>query len=121
MKDWRIMDPFLEPKTRMRPIRADLQDIGQRLERYRLSRNVTQGQLAQTAGIARSTLSRLEQDGNATLETLLRVLRALGADDRLTILVPDSRQSPLDPNPRERQRARPRKVQPGAKIWGDET
>ena len=112
-------------KMTERPIKVELSRMGSRFEAYRLSRNVTQDQLAADAGIARSTLSRLERDGTATLETVFRVLRALGVSDRFELLVPEAKLSPLDPLAGERQRARPRKDQKSSsrpqRRWGDET
>ncbi len=51
---------------------------------WRKLRGLTQAQLADRAGVSRDTLSRLESGtGGVGLETLLRVLRALGLLDSL--------------------------------------
>lgn len=109
------------------PVFADLARLGGQVEAYRLSRNITQADLAKAAGISRTTLSRLELTGSGTLETMLRVLRALGVEDRLFLLVPDAKLSPLDPLGGQRQRARGKitkgKTVPGGRVprkWGDE-
>lgn len=53
--------------------------IGGRLTRIRLERNLTQVQLAVEAGIAKSTVQRLEAGAVATqLSGLIRVCRVLG-------------------------------------------
>jgi transcriptional regulator with XRE-family HTH domain len=52
---------------------------------WRKLRGLTQVQLADRAGIGRATLARFEQgDGGISLESLLRVLRALGILENLT-------------------------------------
>jgi transcriptional regulator with XRE-family HTH domain len=52
---------------------------------WRKLRGLTQAQLADRAGIGRATLARFEQgDGGISLESLLRVLRALGILENLT-------------------------------------
>ena len=52
---------------------------------WRKLRGLTQAQLADRAGIARATLARFEQgDGGIRLDSLLRVLRALGILESLT-------------------------------------
>ena len=79
--------------------------LGAAFEALRLSRNIRQEDLAEQAGIARSTLARLEQEGAATLDTTLRVLEALGLEDRLDLLLPEIKESPLDPKSGKRQRA----------------
>lgn len=52
---------------------------------WRKLRGLTQAQLADRAGISRATLARFEQgDGGISLESLLRILRALGILENLT-------------------------------------
>ncbi|MBQ2262918.1 MAG: helix-turn-helix domain-containing protein [Loktanella sp.] len=79
--------------------------LGTAFEALRLSRNIRQEDLAEQAGIARSTLARLEKKGAATLDTTLRVLQALGLEERLDLLLPEIKESPLDLKSGERQRA----------------
>jgi transcriptional regulator with XRE-family HTH domain len=51
---------------------------------WRKLRGLTQAQLADRAGVSRDTLSRLENGtGGVSLETLVRILRALGLLDIL--------------------------------------
>lgn len=51
---------------------------------WRKLRGLTQAQLADRAGISRATLARFEQgDGGISLDSLLRVLRALGILENL--------------------------------------
>lgn len=51
---------------------------------WRKLRGLTQAQLANRAGIARATLARFEQgDGGISLDSLLRILRALGILENL--------------------------------------
>jgi transcriptional regulator with XRE-family HTH domain len=52
---------------------------------WRKLRGLTQAQVADRAGIARATLARFEQgDGGISLDSLLRILRALGILENLT-------------------------------------
>jgi transcriptional regulator with XRE-family HTH domain len=51
---------------------------------WRRLRGLTQVQLADRAGVGRSTVRRLEDgDGGVSLENLLRILRALGVLEHL--------------------------------------
>ena len=51
---------------------------------WRKLRGMTQAQLADRAGIARATLARFEQgEGGISLDSLLRILRALGILENL--------------------------------------
>jgi transcriptional regulator with XRE-family HTH domain len=76
---------------------------------WRKLRGLTQTQLADRAGVSRDTLTRLEGGTGVGLETLLRVLRALGLLDLLT--------EALDPHKSDVGRMRsdeelPRRVRP---------
>ena len=52
--------------------------LGERLADIRLAQNRTQAQIAEEAGIARATLVRLEQGRGVSLDSLVRVMLALG-------------------------------------------
>ena len=53
------------------------QTIGTFVKHHRLQQNRTQGEVAEAAGISRSTLSLLERGEGVTLPSLLQVLRVL--------------------------------------------
>ena len=93
-------------------IEAIQADLGQRLVQLRLGRNVKQSELARQAGVSRRTITRLETGRSVSLDTLLRVMRALGVVDRLSTLLPDSEVRPIDrvrlgSKQRRRARAKP--------------
>ena len=82
--------------------------LGERLVRHRLSRNLTQNDLARAAGISLRTLARLENGEPTQFESLLLTLIALGLEDGLDLLVPEVTRSPiqlLDESGRKRLRA----------------
>jgi len=106
-------------------------DFGRRLEALRLARNERRIDVAKAAGVSLRTLARLETTGRATLETLVRVMAALGLDEHLRNLLPDPTVRPIDRIDRggkARQRARPKpsaidrspRGRSGWK-WGDES
>jgi transcriptional regulator with XRE-family HTH domain len=103
----------------------DLQtDLGQRLEALRLGRNIHQSRLAEDAGVSRRTITRLENGQSVSLDTLLRVMRALGLAGRLATLLPDPAVRPIDRvrlKGKERRRARARTKQtPTAWSWAED-
>lgn len=60
-------------------------EVGESVATWRKLQRLTAAQLADRAGVSRSTLSRLERgDLGVSLETVLRVLRALGVLESLT-------------------------------------
>lgn len=58
--------------------------IGESLGTWRRLRDLTLAETADRAGVGVSTLQRLERGQGGTLETLLRVARALGMLDEVT-------------------------------------
>jgi transcriptional regulator with XRE-family HTH domain len=74
---------------------AILAELGKRLELRRTDANLTQGQLAEQAGISKRTLERIEAGKSANFVMLIRALRALGQIEGLESLIPDLPQSPL--------------------------
>ena len=98
--------------------------LGRRLEELRLSKNRNQTQVAEEAGVSRRTITRLENGGGVSLDTFIRVMRALGVADRFQSLLPDPAIRPIDRvrfRGRERKRARPTsKKQSGPWQWAEE-
>ncbi len=97
-------------------------ELGGRLARIRLERNLTQGQLAEQAGVSKRTVERLESGAVATqFSGFIRVCRVLGVLERLDTLVSEPVPSPvaqLKLRGRQRQRASITKTaKPSAKKW----
>ena len=94
-------------------------DLGRRLEEVRLGRNMSQAQLAEEAGVSLRTITRLANGQGISLDTFLRVMRALGLVGRLADLLPDPSVRPIDRvrlKGHERKRARPA-TRPAAEEW----
>ena len=110
---------------------AVLAELGSRLERTRLERNLTQRELAIEAGVERKALQRIEAGESVKLTSLIRVLRALGLLDALDRLVPEPVPSPIEllklhgrsrrRASGERLRSAPARGQTAPWRWGDET
>lgn len=105
---------------------ATLAELGQRLARARLNRNLSQAQLAEEAGVSLRTLQRLEGGESTQAANLMRVLRALDLMANLEALVPEPAVSPIQQlatGESVRRRASSRSDQPTPKepwSWGDE-
>ncbi len=105
---------------------AILQELGTRLARYRLNRNLTQGELSREAGVSMRTLHRIEHGQSAQLKNWLRLLRAFGLLENLDVLLPEPVVSPLQQAKmlgKERKRASSPTKQLGKTgpwTWGDE-
>lgn len=95
-----------------------------RLESIRLSRNITQLQLAEESSISLRTIGRLEKGQGVSVDTFIRVLTALGIQQNLETLLPDPSVRPverIDIDGSERKRARPGSSvdKPIPWSWGD--
>ena len=105
-----------------------LVEIGNRLARMRLEKNLTQAELARQAGVGLATLQRLESGAVGTqLSGFLRVGRALGLLERLEAFIPEPQESPmalLKQQGKKRKRASgnpPETGDSGPWTWGDES
>jgi transcriptional regulator with XRE-family HTH domain len=100
-----------------------LGELGGRLAKIRLEHNLTQAQLAMQAGVAKSTVERLEAGTVGTqLSGFIRVCRVLDVIERFDLLVPEPVPSPvaqLKMAGRNRQRASTTKSakKPATKKW----
>jgi transcriptional regulator with XRE-family HTH domain len=86
-----------------------LRELGVRLRGFRLQRNVTQAELAETAGVGHATVKRAEAGENIRLETIVKILRALGRVEALNSFLPEPLISPIrlaEQRERTRRRAR---------------
>jgi len=96
----------------------------ERLESIRLSRNMTQRQLAEEAGVSTRTIGRLEKGEGVSLDTFIRMLTALRIQHGLASLLPDPSVRPMQRVGGEkavRRRARPSSSAAGGLtwVWGD--
>ena len=95
-------------------------ELGSRLARQRLARNVTQAALAETAGIGLRTLRRVEAGDPSSFDSVMRVVIALGLEDALMTGIPALEVSPIErveSRGRERRRARPAKSRVSDESW----
>jgi len=72
-----------------------LDEIGTRISKYRLNKNMTQEELAKEAGVSIPTIQRAENGSSIQLLSLLRILQALHLINNIDSLMPDIATSPL--------------------------
>ena len=104
-----------------------LKELGYRLGQYRLNRNMTQGDLAEEAGVSKRTLHRIEHGESTHISNMIRILRALNLLGNLEALVPEPAISPIQQlkmQGKKRQRASSpaEKTDPKSPwSWGDDS
>lgn len=114
------------PDSVVETVRRLEAQLGERLARLRLSRNLTRDQLAKATGASSRTLARLEAGEGASLDTFIRVLLALNMESNLLAMLPDPAVRPIERvklSGRERRRARPAQAEtkPASEwAWGDD-
>ena len=102
-----------------------LGELGSRIRRYRLQQNRTIAEVAELSGLSRVTVERAERGAHPTLESVIRILRALGRVESLDAFLPPPLVSPLElaqMSGRERKRAgtpRKRRVDERSNEDGD--
>jgi transcriptional regulator with XRE-family HTH domain len=69
--------------------------LGENLKQLRLSRNTDQHTLAEQAGVSTRALQSLENGEGSSLQTLLKVLRALGRESWLDTIAPVATINPM--------------------------
>jgi transcriptional regulator with XRE-family HTH domain len=75
---------------------SELQSIlGDQIQSLRVSKNLDQRSTAEKAGISEKALRNLETGRGSTVESLLRVLKALDSLDGIELLAPKPNVNPL--------------------------
>ena len=91
------------------PVDALIALIGERVRAERLRQDLTQATLADKAGISPRALRTLEAGGGAQLTTLVRIMKALGAEGALIALLPEPTIGPMAMLERKSPRQRGRR------------
>ncbi|MDA8563862.1 helix-turn-helix domain-containing protein [Mariniblastus sp.] len=101
------------------------QELCKKLERVRLQKNTSQTKLAEAAGVSRRTISRMENGQGVSLDTFIRVMKALGLADHLVAMIPDAKIRPIERVNQKTERknaSSPRTPQSKKKWkWGDQS
>lgn len=75
---------------------AILAEIGKRIARCRLDRQLTQADMAEQAGVSKRTVERIEAGASAQFSTIIRILRVLDLLHGLDHLIPEPGPRPMD-------------------------
>lgn len=93
-----------------------------RLDEIRLSKNISQAVLAKQAGVSRRTLSRMADGETISLDSFIRIIKALGLADHLAALLPDPSVRPVElaaHQGQQRRRATGKRKTTEPWSWGD--
>lgn len=72
-----------------------LSKLGETMKRLRLERNISQKELAQSAGVSISSVAAMERGESVSLKTLIPLLRALNSLDMLSDFFKEQEISPI--------------------------
>lgn len=107
------------------PEASMLAELGERAQQHRIGMNLTQAELAKSAGVSQRTVERFEAGSSIQLDKLLRMLRALQLAANLDQLIPEASIRPIQiagSKVETRQRSYKRRKEPLRKegwVWGD--
>ena len=73
-----------------------LKEIGFRISKVRLKKNITQSKLAFEAGVSESTIKRLENGEPVKLDSLFRILSKLELAENFEEMIPAPSLSPIE-------------------------
>ena len=93
-----------------------------RLDEIRLSRNISQADLAKEAGVSSRTIARLADGKAVSLDSFVRVMVALRLTEHLAVMLPDPGIRPVERvqfGEAERQRASRKKGEASEWKWRD--
>lgn len=75
---------------------AVLVEFGKRIANARLNNNWTQAELANKAGVSKSTLEHIEKGQSTQLLNMVKILRAIGLLEQFINIVPEQAPSPME-------------------------
>ena len=102
---------------------AIIKALFERIEEIRLSRNISQAELAKEAGVSRSTITRLARGESLSVDSFVRIMQALGLADHLEALLPNPNVRPVERirlDGKERRRASSKRKVAGTWSWKDD-
>ncbi len=73
-----------------------LTELGARIARCRIERQLTQANLAEQAGVAKRTVERIETGASAQMSSLIRIFRVLDLLPNLDRVIPQAGPRPMD-------------------------
>lgn len=103
---------------------AIIREVGSALKDYRISRDITQKELAEMSGVSMRSISRFEQGEDIRFELIIKLLRSLGLQDNLSLLIPDVTRAPsyyLRKTPKRVRKVNKSPETARAFKWGDES
>ena len=99
-----------------------IKELGKKIKLYRISKEMSQQDLADKTGISKRSLSRLEQGESVNVDSLFKILLGLDLGDNIELLVPDQTRRPsyyLEKTDDRQKRVR-KKIEKKEFKWGDE-
>ena len=100
-----------------------LSEIGNRIQQYRVSMNVTQVEFAKKCGISLKTIARIENGDDLKLSNLIKIMNEFNIVDNLDALIPEPQPDykAMFEEKTTRKRARPDKKKPDDTwVWGED-
>ena len=101
---------------------AIAKEISSRFKQYRIEYPMTREELADRSMVSAGTIARFENGSDIGLVNFIKLLKALGLDEKLDLLIPDPEERPsyyAEKKPLKKRARKPTKTETSWK-WGDE-
>lgn len=100
-----------------------LSEIGNRIQQYRVSLNITQAEFAKKCGISLKTIARIENGDDLKMSNLIKILNEFNIVENLDVLIPEPQPDykAMFEEKTTRKRARPdKKKSDSTWVWGED-
>lgn len=97
-------------------------ELGNRIQQYRISLNITQAELSETCGISLKTITRIENGEDLKLSNLIKIMNVFGITENLDVLIPEPKPDykAMFEEKTNRKRVRSKKKNDNNWIWGED-
>ncbi|MHC4874171.1 MAG: helix-turn-helix domain-containing protein [Planctomycetota bacterium] len=96
---------------------AVLKELGSRISARRTELKLTQKEFALKAGIGKRTLEMVESGHDTKMSTLIKILKRLGYQEHLNLLIPEITESPMKMLQKKRKRGSKKTSNGVLKTW----
>jgi len=103
--------------------KAMIRLLGERVKTYRIDYPMTQKELADKSGVSVRSIQNFEHGEDIQLSNLIKITKALGLGDNISMLVPDVSKKPSMYLEKTKKKVRVRKAVKTEETifkWGDE-
>ena len=100
-----------------------LKELGERIKQNRISRNLTQAELAEKCGISMSTQIRIENGDDSKISNIIKIMIALDLTDNINLIIPEVEpdyKAIFEEKPARKRVSKKKKASTSEWVWGED-